>query len=108
MNFVLKLTSLMERTKVKQPELSRRTGLSQSTISRYLAGKTEPTVSELLLIANALGVVPSVFFEQDSSSLITNDMPSTIEINGWKVRALSAEQKLESLKAAIQALIERY
>lgn len=41
--------------------LSRETGITYATLNRKLAGKTEFSFSELLLLADALGVPPSKF-----------------------------------------------
>lgn len=37
-------------------ELSRKTNISESNISRYLSGSSEPSLRSLLILANALGV----------------------------------------------------
>ena len=49
------LTRLMNENGVNQAELSRRSGVSKSSLSRYLAGDDIP-VSKAKAIADALGV----------------------------------------------------
>lgn len=52
--FIKRLCELMEKKGLSQTELAARTGISIPSISRYLAGKTEPRGSELVLISVAL------------------------------------------------------
>lgn len=55
-SFAYRLSEIMETQEVSQAELARRTGLSQGTISRYLAGEVSPKAYHLLYIAESLGV----------------------------------------------------
>lgn len=49
--FAGNLQSLMDELEMSQSELSRRTGISQGTISRYLRAETMPSVNALVNIA---------------------------------------------------------
>jgi transcriptional regulator with XRE-family HTH domain len=49
------LRSLRERRKLKQAELSQRTGMGKSQISQYENGKRPPNLESLLRILAALG-----------------------------------------------------
>ncbi len=51
-----RLREAMEDAGKKQIELSVETGLSHSTISRYLSGKVEPRQEAIIKLAKALGV----------------------------------------------------
>ena len=44
------------RRRVSQEQLAVATGMSQSAISRRLNGDVEPTINELMKIANAIGL----------------------------------------------------
>ena len=55
-NFASNLSEVMYIRGVSQNELARMTGLSQGTISRYLAGELSPKVYHVINIAKALGV----------------------------------------------------
>ena len=55
-NFACNLSEVMYIRGVSQNELARMTGLSQGTISRYLAGELSPKAYHLINIAGALGV----------------------------------------------------
>lgn len=50
------IKAIMRETGVTQPELAERTGMSQSWVSNKLTGRTNCEISDLELIANALGV----------------------------------------------------
>lgn len=49
--FAGNLRSLMEESRMTQRELSRRTGISEGTISRYLNAQCMPSVNALVNIA---------------------------------------------------------
>lgn len=54
-----RIKKAMDDNKVNAAELSRRTGLAESTISRYMAGKTYPKQNAIGAIAEALHVNPA-------------------------------------------------
>lgn len=56
--FKSRLKAVMEMRRVKPIELSRRTGISQSTISQYRSGYSTPKADRLQQIADALNVSP--------------------------------------------------
>lgn len=51
-----RLKEAMRAAEKKQIELATETGLSHSTISRYLSGKVEPRQEAIIKLAKALGV----------------------------------------------------
>jgi transcriptional regulator with XRE-family HTH domain len=53
LNFAMKLRN------IKAAELSRRTGISESTISQYRSGYAEPKRKKLGILADALSVSPA-------------------------------------------------
>lgn len=55
------LESEMAKQKISQSELSRRSGVRQATISEVLAGKVDPSLPTLQLLANGLGISPAQF-----------------------------------------------
>lgn len=58
-HFINRLKSIMSERKITQSELSKRTGIRQSSISDWLNGRYEPKQDKIYLIAQALGVSPS-------------------------------------------------
>lgn len=56
MNFKDQLRDAMKRARITAAELSRMTGVSQSLISQYLAGYTEPRQDKKAAICQALNI----------------------------------------------------
>ena len=54
--FGVRLLETMHKRDITAAELSRKSGISESNISRYLAGTTEPKLRALLILADALNV----------------------------------------------------
>lgn len=51
-----RLRLALDRNRMKQIELSEKTGIPKSAISQYLSGKVNPKQDKIYLMANALGV----------------------------------------------------
>ena len=51
----------MQAQKLSGKELSRMSGISQSTISKFLSGDQEPGYSQIVSIAEAIQLPPDVF-----------------------------------------------
>lgn len=62
------ITVAREARGVSQEELSKRTGFSQTQISRWETGKVKPGQDSLTRICNALQTVPSFFFVNSGNS----------------------------------------
>ena len=58
-SFKNRLNYAMKLRNVKAADLSRRTGISESTISQYRSGYTEPKRGKLGILADALDVSPA-------------------------------------------------
>ena len=54
--FGVRLMEAMDKRNVTAAELSRKTSISESNISRYLSGTIEPKMRALLILADALNV----------------------------------------------------
>lgn len=54
-----RLKSVLEERGISKAELSRRTGISNSSLSEYLSEKYEPKQDKIALIAKALNVSPA-------------------------------------------------
>lgn len=101
-NFSSCLKILMRKYGLTQIELAAQAGISQTSLSRYLAGKQEPRFGEVVKLARALGTGIAEF--DDGRVWVTED---SIEAPDWRNRALSAERKLESLKLDLIALAKK-
>ncbi len=55
MNFAQKLRKLLYQRGMSQKDLSKITGISEHTISKYHCMASQPTVGNIIKIANALG-----------------------------------------------------
>jgi len=66
--FINRLKSIMSERKITQSELSKRTGIRQSSISDWLNGRYEPKQDKIYLIAQSLGVSPSWLLGYDETT----------------------------------------
>lgn len=66
--FINRLKSIMSERKITQSELSKRTGIRQSSISDWLNSRYEPKQDKIYLIAQALGVSPSWLLGYDETT----------------------------------------
>ena len=66
--FINRLKSIMSERKITQSELSKRTGIRQSSISDWLNDRYEPKQDKIYLIAQALGVSPSWLLGYDETT----------------------------------------
>jgi repressor LexA len=62
------INQLLEEKDMTQTELSRLTGITQSSISDYITGKYKPKQDKIDLIARALGVSPAIFVSYPTDS----------------------------------------
>lgn len=67
-HFINRLKSIMSERKITQSELSKRTGIRQSSISDWLNGRYEPKQDKIYIIAQALGVSPSWLLGYDETT----------------------------------------
>ncbi len=67
-HFINRLKSIMSERKITQSELSKRTGIRQSSISDWLNCRYEPKQDKIYLIAQALGVSPSWLLGYDETT----------------------------------------
>lgn len=61
--FSLRLKEILEEKKMTVYRLSKKTGISQSTLSRYINGERQPLFQNVVAIANTLGVGLDYFRE---------------------------------------------
>lgn len=60
--FAIRLQMAMEKAEIRAADLSRITGISKSTLSRYLSGSYLPKQNNTYLLAKALNVSPIWLF----------------------------------------------
>lgn len=83
--------------RLDQVKLAAISGVGRSSISRYLSGKTEAGISDLVALANAL--------ETDVEWLLTGDYPAAGPHRGRKCpHCASAEDRAERAERELAAL----
>lgn len=60
-----KVKELMKVKGINQKQLSARSGIAESSISRYLSGDRVPRMDVIVNVAKALGVSTDYFLEED-------------------------------------------
>ena len=70
----INLHRFMAKKRINQSDLSRRTGISQPTISRVLSGKGIPNVLVMAQIADVLGVNGQKVCVDDLIAPLTSDL----------------------------------
>lgn len=75
--FANRLKTAMEVVGMSAADLSRRTGISDATISRYLSGQFEPKQTNVYKISQALNVSPDFLYQ--SGNPPKNDIMMLIE-----------------------------
>jgi len=92
MNWNEKVISLMQNKGINQKELSKLSGITESSISRYLNNIQKPRVDVLLNFAKALGVTVDILLdsEKQEEESAYNNIAMAIARNGQN---LSSEDK---------------
>lgn len=68
MSWKEKVIDLMEKRNITQKELSRLSGITESSISRYLRNDQRPRLDVVVNIAKALNVETNYLLEEEESS----------------------------------------
>ncbi len=79
----MRLRELMEKKKIKQADIARKTGIARSTVSYYLSGKREPRPNSIRLISQAFDVDPSWLMGFDVP--MDNQEPIVLEIHKYHI-----------------------
>ena len=89
----------MRKEGISQKELAKISGISESSISRYLSGELEPRLDILSNISRALGTTVSFLVGEDNDSL-TKQAPfdETLSVVTRNKSKLSDKQKAELTK----------
>ena len=81
-------------------KIARYSGLSSSTVSCFLAGKTVPRIDTMMILCNQLGVsVTDIFEEREMAEVQTRDEEIILQI----YRGLASDKK-ESLQRYLRML----
>ncbi len=86
-----KVYSLMKKERINQKQLSKLSGIAESSLSRYLKGDIIPRMDIIVNIANALHVETSYFLEEnDRGQTAYNAIATAIARKGTE---LTPEEK---------------
>lgn len=96
--FGQKVKKLMAQSNISQKELSRLTGISESSISRYLNDTLKPRIDVISNIARVFGVSVAQLFEGDSIERKNDYYNETISVVARNRTKLNEKQKAEIIK----------
>lgn len=98
--FIKRVKDLMERNQISQKELAKLSGISESSISRYLSGSSEqPRMDILTNIAKALNTTVSYLLGEDSCApQFVDAYEETLAVVMRNKKRLGDQQKAELIK----------
>ncbi len=100
--FQERVKELMIRENINQKELSKKSGVSEASLSRYLKGTTQPRMDVLINIANVFGVDVNTLAEPTQAQLSGDDaFEQTYSLVTRNKTKLTDEQKRKIIKALI-------
>ena len=98
MEFGEKVKKLMDEAGMSQKTLARESGISESSICRYLSGELKPRMDVASNIAKALGVTTSYLLGEEEGLPARDSFKETVSIVTRNRKKLSAAQKAEIIK----------
>lgn len=93
-----RVKELMERDGVSQKELAIRSGISESSISRYLAGSLKPRMDILANIAKVFNVSTSYLVGEEEHTVESDAYEETLCVVTRNKSKLSDQQKADLIK----------
>ena len=96
-----KVRVLMEQKGMTQKNLSRLSGITEASISRYLNGDRNPRIDIVINFAKALNVSPQYLIEDDQLSLKEKGFIELKSVIARNASQLTAEEKNELIALLI-------
>lgn len=97
--FTKRVKELMERDQISQKELAKLSGISESSISRYLSGSKEPRIDILANIAKVFNVTTSYLVgEENCAPQFLDAYEETLAVVMRNKKKLDDQQKAELIK----------
>lgn len=80
--FAKKLSDIIKYTKINTKDLAQKVGRSAGTVANWKHGKGYPGVSDIALLAQAMGIHLEYFFDGDISpeTAVINEKPSDLDM----------------------------
>lgn len=97
MEFSEKVRELMKDAGITQKELSKKSGVSEASLSRYLSGSLKPRMDIIINVSKALGVSPGEL-TGDINAIKQDSYAETISIVARNRNKLTDEEKTEIIK----------
>lgn len=99
MRFEEKVKKLMENSGMNQKELSKKSGVSEASLCRYLSGSLKPRIDIISNIAHVFGLEASDLIESDDTlKKDFNVYDETISVVTRNRKKLTNEEKAEIVK----------
>ena len=100
MKFEDKVRELMKNSGINQKELSKKSGVSESSLCRYLSGSLKPRIDIIANIAKVFGLNPSDLINDDENlKKDFNIYDETLSVVTRNRKELTDEQKAAIVKA---------
>ena len=97
--FINRVKELMEKNQISQKDLAKLSGISESSISRYLSGSKEPRMDILTNIAKALNTTVSYLLGEDETiPQFDNAFEETLAVVMRNKKKLDDQQKADLIK----------
>ena len=97
--FIKRVKELMERDHISQKELAKLSGISESSISRYLSGSKEPRMDILTNISKVFNVTTSYLLgEIENAPQFFDAYEETLAVVMRNKKKLDDQQKAELIK----------
>ena len=96
----IRILNALKATGKTQKELAKETGLTEASLSRYIAGSRSPRADNIVRIAKALHVTTDYLLGTDEPKLFDEELKSVAAWIARNAKELTATQKVE-LAAAI-------
>ena len=96
--FQNRVKKLMERDGISQRELAAQSGISESSISRYLSGELQPRMDILTNIAKVFGVTSSYLLGEEENLKEVDAFDETMCVVTRNKSKLNDQQKAELIK----------
>lgn len=96
--FCENVRKLMKDTGINQKELSKKSGVSEASLSRYLSGSLKPRMDIVINIAKVFGVTPEELIDEKNNSQKQDLYEETVTVVTRNRNQLSEKEKNKIIK----------
>ena len=98
MEFNEKVKELMRNAGMTQKDLSKQSGVSEASLSRYLSGSLKPRMDIVINIAKVFGLDPQKLIDRNNNSKEQDLYKETVNVVARNRNQLSEKEKNEIIK----------